>query len=119
MSENEMRVSFEGVDTATAGVYAQELRKYILDQAPRGVQVTVKRDDPTAMNSGNLLDILIPIGAHVAVLAVCEGIKLWQDMKKVPVRIEARGKVVCTDHVTPELAEEIKQKYMEQPAKQG
>jgi hypothetical protein len=105
MNTQVLRLSVSANDAAEADRYAGELRQRILDSAPPGTKVTRVRGDSEAMQFGET--IVVDIAAAVIVHAVVEGVKLFQNLRKVPIRVDVGGKPLIVDQVTPELAATI------------
>jgi hypothetical protein len=64
MSQTTLKVSFEGVDPAQAGLYAQELRNQILDSVGQGANVSLQGKNPESMQFYDTvwIDLLAPNG---------------------------------------------------------
>jgi hypothetical protein len=102
MNSQCLKLSIDVKDAAEADRYAGELRQAILDAAPPGTTVSRLRGDPEAMQFGETL--VVDITAAVIAHAVIEGIKMFQHMRKVPIRLDAGGKPIVVDQVSPDLA---------------
>jgi hypothetical protein len=69
MDELTYTIEFEGVALADANRYADDLRDILLDASP-DVRVMVKRDDPSSMDFGGTLILMLGTSAVVAIAKV-------------------------------------------------
>jgi hypothetical protein len=116
MNTQVLKISIAVKDAAEADRYAGELRQAILDASPPGTKVSRVRGDPEAMQFGET--IVVDIAAAVIVHAVVEGIKLFQHLRKVAIRLDVGGKPIVVDHVSPELAATLTKNLLP-PSEQG
>lgn len=72
-SGERLEIRIGGVLQAEAGAYADELRRYLLDQAPE-IELERVRTDPDALDFGAGLAVIL---ATPAIVAVAQGIKMW------------------------------------------
>jgi Effector Associated Constant Component 1 len=73
MSEHTYVIKFEGTSLADANRYADDLRDALLDVSPE-IRVAVKRDDPSTMDFGGTLVVVLGTSA---VIAIAKGIQSW------------------------------------------
>jgi hypothetical protein len=116
MSTPVLTISVAVKDPAEADRYAAELRQAILDHVPPGTRVSRVRGDPEDMQFGET--IVVDMAAAVIVHGVIEGIKLFQELRKVRVGINAGGNPIQIDRVSPDLAATIT-KHLSPPSNQG
>jgi hypothetical protein len=101
MNSQGLKISIAVKDAAEADRYAGELRQAILEAAPPGTKVSRLRGDPEAMQFGET--IVVEIVAAVIAHAVIEGIKHFQQLRKVPIRLALGGEPIVVDEVSPDL----------------
>ncbi len=75
--ETPIRISFQDVEESEAGAMAEELREYILEEAPEA-EVSRERDDPESMDAGATLAVIL---SSAAVVAVAKGIQAWLERR--------------------------------------
>jgi len=108
-----IRLSSKRPDLAIAGQDARELRDYILDHIPADPpEVNVVRTDPTAMDAGAVVEIVIALAAHSTVVGIVEGVKAWIEHRKIPVLVEIGGEVRAIDHVSPRVLQKLQQEIL-------
>lgn len=95
---------FEEVSVAEAGILAEDLRQAVLDAHP-DVAAERKRDDPSAMNFGETLSVILGTQAIVEVgRGVHEWLKRHQSAK---IRIERPDGTVVVENLTSRSAVDL------------
>lgn len=88
-SGQRLEIRIGGVSQAEAGAYADELRRYLLDQAPE-IEVERVRTDPDALDFGAGLAVIL---ATPAIVAVARGLQQWlarRTSSKVVVQVDSK-----------------------------
>jgi hypothetical protein len=100
MSTSTYIIKFNDSSLAQANYYSDELRDALLD-ASSDIEVSIKRDDPTTMDFGGTL-ILILKGAGAAI-AVAKAIDAWlkrRDTAVITIELTDQGKKVTIKDIS-------------------
>ena len=107
MAEQQVEISFPGVDEKTAGTFRDELQEFIAANAPEA-RFTRKRTDDDAQDVGTILIILL--GSKVGI-ELAKGMADWlrqRNTSKIVVR--SGDKSVELDHLSVKSAKELVEK---------
>ena len=116
MSEQTYVIKFESTSTAAANRYADELREAILD-ASSDVQVTLKKDDPSTMDFGGTLVILL---GTPAVIAIAKGIGNWLKRRNTAcITIEAPDGRVIARNISSKNAARLAEMFISEGTNGG
>lgn len=104
VTESSFNITFEDVPPAQAGAFAQELREYILNEAPE-VKIARERDDSDAMDAGATLAIIL---SSTAIAAVAKGIQTWLERRtKSSIKVKFGDREFEANHLTCKQATEL------------
>lgn len=85
--QHEIKIRFPELNLSEAGKAARALRETIEDESP-DLDLSVEKDDPTNMDFGATLAVVI---GTPAVLALARGIALWLARKRSTLEFEIDG----------------------------
>lgn len=105
MEKQEFSITFETDDDAKAGLYAEELRKELLD-ASAEIEVKRKNDDPHAQNMGHVLVLLL--GAPATAVAI-NAIKDYLLYRKAKITIKSGDEELTLEGISRKDAVKLAQ----------
>ncbi len=88
-------IKFEDTSHAGANIYAQDLRDFLHD-ASKDIKITIKRDDPSTMDFGGTLVLVL---GTPAIIAIANGLAAWlRRFNTASITIETdEGKVIANN----------------------
>jgi len=106
MDEQTYIITFDGISTAEANRYAQELRQVLLDASPH-VEVQRRRDDPRTQDFGSTLVLLV---GTPAVTAIVTAIGNWLKLRnQASLTIKRSDEQIILQNITSAQATQLAQ----------
>ena len=111
MDQQTYIITFDGVSTADANIYAEELRDVLLDTTPE-ITVQRRRDNPLTQDFGATLVLIL--GAP-SVVAVVKAIGDWLRLRtSASLTIETPDKHIVVQHITNRDAAQLVERLLSQ-----
>jgi hypothetical protein len=104
VAKHEFLIEFQGVDSATAGTLAEDLKEHVLSADP-AVSAERRRSDPSSMDFGATLVLLLSAPAAVA---VAKGIEAFLARHQTAaIRIKGANGSMVVENVTSRQASDL------------